>query len=138
MNESTDYLSLSEYSNRYHISVSTLRRKIKTGQIDFKLVHGKYYLPKQQQNENSQLSDFMPVPSFKKAYKERGGLSDQGQTGDFLFMFGEIKKVYEQSLHDKDQQIIQLKQQVADLKTLVMYLEREIRRRKANFSQTQI
>lgn len=39
-------------------------------------------------------------------------------------LLDELKKAYMQSLQEKEQQIINLKQQVADLKTLVMYLER--------------
>ena len=137
MNENTDYLSLAEYSNRYHISVSTLRRKIKSGQLDFKLIHGKYYLPgPSKEGKRTKSSAFMPVPSFNETHEEKDLLSEQNQRGDFLFMFNEVKKVYEQSLHDKDQQIIQLKQQIADLKTLVMYLEREVKKANPDFLQT--
>lgn len=39
-------------------------------------------------------------------------------------LLDELKKAYMQSLQEKEQQIINLKQQVTDLKTLVMYLEK--------------
>ena len=40
------WLSLSEYSSEYAVSISTLRRRIKGKKIKFKTIHGKYYLPK--------------------------------------------------------------------------------------------
>ena len=40
-------LSLTEYSNKYRVSISTLRRKIKSGKISFNLKSGKYFLADQ-------------------------------------------------------------------------------------------
>ena len=38
------WLALSEYSNKYKMSISTLRRRIKANQISFQLKGGKYYI----------------------------------------------------------------------------------------------
>lgn len=128
MNENVDfdYLSLSEYSNEYGVSVSTLRRKIKAGKIHFKLIHGKYYL--QRESQKPQLSAFMPVPSSKN-YRFQNPLSKRDDSVDTISLMNELRRVYEQNLQSKNQQIIQLKQQIADIKTLVMYLEGENKRK---------
>ena len=39
------WLQLSEYSNKYRVSVSTLRRRIKAGDIQYQFEDGKYWLP---------------------------------------------------------------------------------------------
>ncbi len=117
----SNWLSLSEYSSEYDISVSTLRRRIKANKIKYKLIHGKYFLPRQAQTPQSQT--FTPVPTNKAP-------ESLAQKEDNTFvtaksLLDELKKAYMQSLQGKEEQIIQLKQQISDLKTLVMYLERE-------------
>jgi hypothetical protein len=116
-----DWLSLSEYSSEYGISVSTLRRRIKGNKIKFKLIHGKYFLPRQSLTPQSQ--NFPPVPNTKapEDFGQEEGLAIQTPK----FILDELKKAYRVSLQSKEDQIIQLKQQISDLKTLVMYLERE-------------
>lgn len=39
------WLSLTEYSHKYSVSLSTLRRRIKSNKIEFVFNHGKYFLP---------------------------------------------------------------------------------------------
>src|SRR5688572_6376945 len=41
---STNWLPLVDYSNKYRISISTLRRRIKLESIPFKLDSGKYFI----------------------------------------------------------------------------------------------
>lgn len=116
-----DWLSLSEYSSEYGVSVSTLRRRIKGKKIKFKQIHGKYFLPRQPLPSQSQT--FTPVPNLKKP--ESSGSSEDNTFQTAKSLLDELKKAYMQSLQSKEDQIIQLKQQITDLKTLVMYLERE-------------
>ena len=40
----TNWLSLSEYSSKYGLSISTLRRRIKSQNIEYRLETGKYFL----------------------------------------------------------------------------------------------
>ncbi len=121
----TEWLPLAEYSGEYGISVSTLRRRIKGNKIKFKLIHGKYYLPKK--SLSSQTQSFAPVPN--KAQAASSGHKKSEGIGENIYgareLLDELKKAYMQSLQSKEDQIIQLKQQITDLKTLVMYLERE-------------
>ena len=115
--ESNDWLSLSEYSSEYGMSISTLRRRIKTNKVQFKQIHGKYYLPKQA--STPQLPAFAPVPA-NPAHPEKPGRDET-----ISFLLDELKKAYAKNLKDKEDQIIQLKQQIADLKTLIRCLEWE-------------
>ena len=118
----TNWLSLSEYSSEYGISVSTLRRRIKGRKIKFKQIHGKYYLPKQELTSNTKA--FAPVPPPKASMSP---IPPQPSAPDFSQqqLVDELKRAYRESLQSKEDQIIHLKQQVSDLKTLVLYLERE-------------
>lgn len=116
-----DWLSLNEYSNEYGVSVSTLRRRIKSKKIKYKQVHGKYYLPRQELPPSAKA--FTPVPTKKAS--ENSSAQDENTFQTAKGLLDELKKAYMTSLQSKEDQIIQLKQQISDLKTLVMYLERE-------------
>lgn len=43
----SQYLSLAEYSSKYGVSISTLRRRIRSGQFPYSLKLGKYFLEDQ-------------------------------------------------------------------------------------------
>lgn len=117
-----EWLSLSDYSSEYGISISTLRRRIKGKKIKFKLIHGKYYLPRQSMPPQNQTST--PVPA-NEVYGQPVANGKDSSFNTARTLLDELKKAYMQSLQSKEDQIIQLKQQITDLKTLVMYLERE-------------
>ena len=121
-NVESNWLSLSEYSSEYGISVSTLRRRIKGKKIKFKQIHGKYYLPRQELSSNT--NALTPVPNIEASERSRPETEESSFT-TAKALLDELKKAYMQSLQAKEEQIIQLKQQISDLKTLVMYLERE-------------
>lgn len=131
---SNNWLSLSEYSSEHGISVSTLRRRIKTNQVKYKMINGKYYLDSRDNSSEGKVSSSVPrketapkqtvtQPTTPQTFAPSGSEENTFQTAKVLL--DELKKAYMQSLQDKEKQIIQLKQQIADLKTLVMYLERE-------------
>lgn len=122
VNVENDWLSLSEYSSEYAVSISTLRRWIKGNKIKFKQLHGKYYLPRQNVSPQSQTST--PVPA-KEVFQNPGGANNDITLNTARTLLDELKKAYMESLQSKEDQIIQLKQQNTDLKTLVMFLERE-------------
>jgi hypothetical protein len=107
--------------------LSTLRRRIKAGEIEYKFADGKYLLkdgPLQfvhQESEtiappssaSSQPLKIQPAPEHDQFW-----LATQG-------LLNEIKKAYALILQEKEEQILQLKEEVADLKTLVRVLEDE-------------
>ena len=121
VNAETDWLSLSEYSSEYGVSVSTLRRRIKNKKVKFKQIHGKYFLPKQELSPSP--NAFTPVPASNAFQAQETSIENHIHQSQSLL--DELKKAYMQTLQSKEDQIIQLKQQISDLKTLVMYLEKE-------------
>ena len=58
------WLALHEYANKHQVSVSTLRRRIKSNKIQFKLDDGKYFLL-EDGNAETELST--QAPQFTKA-----------------------------------------------------------------------
>lgn len=60
----SQFLSLAEYSNKYHVSISTLRRKIRTGKLAFSLKNGKYFL------KDQNLISLKQSNSFSASHKE--------------------------------------------------------------------
>ncbi len=204
-NRMEPWLPLTDYSSKYKISVSTLRRRIKAEDIKYHFQDGKYFIfdepvkssTKSGPSLNSSLEpelafEFESTPPIyaDRAYENRqqpvapsqtyipdflenlkksansklpqvkmqqGALSQQsvraGKTinideadqptlkefSDKISKIGsnepvltaankllnELKKAYTQILHEKEEQMMILKEEVSDLKTLVKALERE-------------
>jgi len=129
------WLPLNEYSNKYRVSLSTLRRRIRANEIEFRFDDGKYWL-----------SD-SPIAKPPHGIVSRAEYSEN-QTGDDLMapqpegllnsaqnLLQELKNAYVKVLHDKEEQITQLKEEVIDLKTLVKILESENERLKSNLGE---
>ena len=120
------WLPLMEYSNKYRVSLSTLRRRIKAGEIEYKFSDGKYLIKDGPLQLSSSLEAVAPpstvIPQVQPAAKEPATNNDQfWRTTQGLL--NEIKKAYSLILQEKEEQILQLKEEVADLKTLVRVLE---------------
>jgi hypothetical protein len=122
-----NWLPLMEYSAKFRVSLSTLRRRIKAGEIEYKFADGKYLLrdgPLQvvfsgsetiapPSSVISQIPNLRTEPEHDQFWQTTQGL------------LNEIKKAYSLILQEKEEQILQLKEEVADLKTLVRVLEDE-------------
>ena len=160
----TPWLPLTEYSTKYKVSVSTLRRRIKAEDIRFRFEDGKYLifdealttglpqrvhrpslksdeatpdtLPKAPTRENIP-SPRDPEPTrlteqerseIEAHLMNRSNVKD-GKDEPILLaankLLNELKRAYSQILHEKEEQILQLKQEAVDLKTLVRVLESE-------------
>lgn len=138
-----NWLPLMEYSAKYRVSLSTLRRRIKAGEIEYQLADGKYLLRdgpltvvnsqaasgtiapptsvKSQKLPEVQLpsapeKNTSPAPTAAPVDNDQFWRATQG-------LLNEIKKAYSLILQEKEEQILQLKEEVADLKTLVRVLE---------------
>ena len=124
-----NWLPLMEYSAKYRVSLSTLRRRIKAGEIESKLHEGKYLLkdgPLQVVHSGSEAIAPPPKvsPQIQNVPTESG--PDRNQYMQVTQgLLSEIKKAYSLILQEKEEQILQLKDEVADLKTLVRVLEDE-------------
>ncbi len=116
-----------EYSAKYRVSLSTLRRRIKTGEIEHKFTDGKYLL-----KDGPLAAETIAPPtsvSSQPQAKPTAQTSVQPEADADPFwrttqgLLNEIKKAYSLILQEKEEQILQLKDEVADLKTLVRVLE---------------
>lgn len=139
-----NWLPLTDYSTKYKVSISTLRRRIKAEDIKYRFEDGKYLIEDEPTDEASQ------APVEEK--KHRPSLSanvgpslvDQpdltSQQEPILTaanrLLTELKKAYTQILHEKEEQILYLKGEVSDLKTLVKVLESENERLRAKSLST--
>lgn len=131
------WISLMDYSNKYQVSLSTLRRRIKTNQMKYQFRAGKYYLtdkpmniqpePQEMTTQNAPVEQ-VPVSTANKV----NIFEDSQMMSDYL---GELKKAYSQVLHEKEEVIQILREEITDLKTLVKVLEAENQRLSSNLVQ---
>jgi hypothetical protein len=146
------WLPLMDYSTKYRISVSTLRRRIKADDIRFRFEDGKYFIMDEpmgthqrvhrpsQESEN--LASVGAHQGMMKEGTEMASSKDEMKAQDLAEktvkvnkdepiltaankLLNELKKAYTQILQEKEEQIFQLKDEVTDLKTLVRVLESE-------------
>lgn len=195
------YLPLTEYSSKYKVSISTLRRRIKADDIKYVFEDGKYLISDEpvethqkvhRPSLSSDKTDLVAKPEVhppKNATARAGGVatspapkleaskvsaaspssspsassekspSRAPASDSFLQTSGvtwndeikglgakepqhipilaaanqlltELKKAYTQVLHEKEEQILHLKEETSDLKTLIRVLEAENERLK--------
>lgn len=177
------WISLNDYSLKYKLSISTLRRRIKADEIAYRLESGKYYLlDSREMKTDKQVSfpterfldtkespgpDAYLAPDRRKEPESAPGLSIIGelrttpaatqakekspgsipqtvqetstdselsetqqmrQTADSAFstakeLLDELKKSYAFILQEREEQILQLKKERAELRELVQLLE---------------
>jgi hypothetical protein len=127
------WLPLTDYASKYRISVSTLRRRIKGGQIEFRFDDGKYWIM-DFGAEESQVSVPMS-PTFADIKEQVPVASDEPIISSASRLLNELKRAYMSILQEKEEQIIQLKEEVSDLKTLVRVLEDDNDRMRKHLSQ---
>ncbi len=157
-----NWLPLTEYASKYRVSMSTLRRRIKAEDIQFKFADGKYFivdaplatsqrpslghLVAREENRPSQselfsnaaretrrldfIEDKRPPASVSSPPKKSEPKDEPILTAANRLLT-ELKKAYSQILSEKEEQILHLKEEVADLKTLVKVLESENQRIKS-------
>lgn len=149
------WLPLTEYSAKHKISVSTLRRRIKADDIRFRFEDGKYFImdepmgTHQRVHRPSQESDLALVGAHQGMMKGNDTIMSASSNAKDEMMaqdladksvkvkqdepiltaanklLNELKKAYTQILQEKEEQILHLREEVTDLKTLVRVLESE-------------
>ncbi|MEZ0391172.1 MAG: hypothetical protein ACAH59_03080 [Pseudobdellovibrionaceae bacterium] len=147
-----NWLPLTEYSSKYQVSISTLRRRIKADDIKYQFKDGRYLILDQPQEHRPSLMTMSPslektpvvpptpVKSNSPTSLENLSLNEPVEEPILAAanrLLSELKKAYSQILQEKEEQILHLKDEVADLKTLVRVLETEnerLARRKSQFS----
>ncbi len=135
--QSGNWIPLADYSSKYSVSVSTLRRRIRGKSILFKLDNGKYYIAdepirkKTAGRKKLEEMDFVEDgdrTSETKEYETTKSTPPQSEGTVFsaaTALVEEIKKAYSLILHEKEEMILQLREEISDLKTLVKVLEKE-------------
>lgn len=145
------WLPLAEYSMKHQVSISTLRRRIKGEDIQYRFDDGKYFILDDETNQMnadehrpSLRSDAQPksAPHQKtvsaQALSPEHHLANQVASANAVTHDGgesvitaanrlltDLKKAYTQVLQEKETQIQALKQEAADLNTLIKVLEFE-------------
>lgn len=149
------WLILTDYASKYKISVSTLRRRIKNNQIQFRFDNGKYLILDEAPSDvvaahpgvpsarmmasyEPSLAHLMaqaaPIESTPQTVATEDKIKELGQgaaqsegEGPLIStatrLLNELKRAYTNILQEKEEQMILLKEEVADLKTLVRVLE---------------
>ncbi len=141
------WLPLTDYSTKYKVSVSTLRRRIKAEDINYRLDDGKYFIidepvsthqrahrPSLSSENLSLLGTQQSLPAATAVEKTVTAVAskttisankDEPILTAANKLLNELKKAYSLILQEKEEQILQLKSELADLKTLVRVLESE-------------
>lgn len=128
-----DWLLLTDYASKYRISVSTLRRRIKAGAQPYRFEGGRYFLPDQLGANVSEVPiASVAVSPTSMAASMAASISapsiapkDEPLITTTSKLLNELKQAYTLILHEKEEQIVYLKEEIADLKTLVRVLESE-------------
>lgn len=132
-----NWLSLMEYSAKYRVSISTLRRRIKAGEMEFQFSDGKYLLkdkPVVTVTPEAIAPPLTIIPQVQTVEKKlklapvafAEAPRPEAEVGPTIeSLLSEIKKAYMQILQEKEEQILILRSEVSDLKTLVSVLEEQ-------------
>lgn len=142
------WLPLTEYSSKYHVSISTLRRRIKTDTIKYQFEDGRYLIFDQRpsltspppgkkevasakteaaslENKSAPVKSFAAEKPADRNFERSFGNAEEPILTAANRLLSELKKAYTQILQEKEEQILHLKEEVSDLKTLVRVLESE-------------
>lgn len=160
----TGWLPLNEYSTKFNMSISTLRRRIRNSEVEFQFRDGKYWLkdaniprgyktsrpiqsepmPQSQGSTTAQMKAETPVAQYNliEQFKDSKPIvpvadhtTNQAlEVADRLV--AELKAAYVLILQEKEEMILQLKEEISDLKTLTRILETENERLKTKNDST--
>ena len=133
MTTTNSWLPLAEYSMKHHVSISTLRRRIKSEDVKFRFDDGKYFIcdedPKKMASEEHRPSPSSDVqnPSAAILPQQTAPISEPGESVITAAnkLLTDLKKAYTQVLQEKEEHIMVLREEIVDLKTLIKVLESE-------------
>ncbi len=129
---SATWLSLTDYSTKYRVSVSTLRRRIKSNDVPFEFRDGKYLLKDKAQSLHRWHRPSLDICDEEIVAKHRPSLEQnkKEESAPAVLetanrMINELKSAYDLALKEKQEQILSLKGELVGLRTLVSVLESE-------------
>jgi hypothetical protein len=126
-----EWLPIADYSGKYRVSISTLRRRIKAGEIEYNFRDGKYLIRDEPLSKSilTQSAVVAPPQTNDRALlnQAKGEIDETVETEISLsnHLLAEIKKAYSLILQEKEEHIMLLREEMADLRTLVKVLESE-------------
>lgn len=136
MTTTNSWLPLAEYSMKHQVSISTLRRRIKADDINFRFNEGKYFIL--DEDPKKQAAPAPHRPSLSRDAQHGAGASERmtypagatSEAGESVItaankLLTDLKKAYTQVLQEKEEQILGLREEIVDLKTLIKVLESE-------------
>mgnify|MGYP000968317052 CR=1 FL=1 len=144
------WIPLLQYSAKYGVSLSTLRRRIKTNTIPFKLDQGKYFLLDSAPAESEAKTNYIaqatapaPVPANQPppltpaatTVTASPSLVEASVLSSAHKLVEELKTAYAKILQEKEEQISQLKEEIVDLRMLVRILEDQSTRQRVEVQQ---
>lgn len=129
------WLPITEYAGKYRVSISTLRRRIKSGEVEYSFQEGKYLLRDGPIPKSAPVPSETASPTVAPPQVSHGGEANLTEDGSPVLatanrLLTELKKAYSLILQEKENAIFLLKDEVSDLRTLVRVLEFENERLK--------
>lgn len=138
MTTTNSWLPLAEYSMKHQVSISTLRRRIKSDEVKFRFDDGKYLILDEDPTKVAFAEEHRP--SLKSEVQKNSAQATQDRKTNIHFqpqdssesvisaanrLLLDLKKAYTQVLQEKEEQILSLREETMDLKTLIKVLESE-------------
>ena len=136
----SQWLSLTEYSSKYNVSISTLRRRIRSGQLPFNIRFGKYFLKDQSLGSLKEIKEEIKKSESTTSVKNKGDsrkkdaiqkdiiqkeIKSVGTEHSLLDKLVDVQKKLYEKIEAKELKILEQQTQIADLNTLVAFLEKE-------------
>ena len=144
MTTTNSWLPLAEYSMKHQVSISTLRRRIKSDEVKFRFDDGKYLIldedfsnvaiaeeHRPSLKSEVQMTSAQATRDREVVVERQTNISFQTQeTSESVIsaanrLLLDLKKAYTQVLQEKEEQILALREETMDLKTLIKVLESE-------------
>ncbi len=142
MTTTNSWLPLAEYSIKHQVSISTLRRRIKSDDVRFRFDDGKYLILDEdaksvvaaeehrpslnsEVQKNSALATHTSVETFQTPSYLQSAETSESVIAAANRLLSDLKKAYTQVLQEKEEQILSLREETMDLKTLIKVLESE-------------
>lgn len=138
MTTTNSWLPLAEYSMKHHVSISTLRRRIKAEDIKFRFDDGKYFILDEELKKMANAEEHRPSLSSEVQTSSANAVQTKpnpqteisAETGESVIsaanrLLADLKRAYTQVLQEKEEQILSLREETMDLKTLIKVLETE-------------
>lgn len=119
------WLSVIDYAVVKKVSISTLRRRIKSQSLETKIDHGRYLI-RIPQSEVDTFEKNMQFEPLQNRSEDRKSDTNPALSASIQDLIQELKSAYSQILSEKETMITQLKSEVEILKHINLFLEQQI------------